>query len=180
MNIKNLLHPIFKISFLVVILTFTSCKKQTTFNEVTVNDKYTILIPDYVKPSAGMHQQASLQYQNQEKEFYVLVIDESQSDMKAYDLNYDIETYFQNIVSLPFKENIKNGVVSTPQKREINGANALVAEITGSVNNTDVFYKMAVIESPNKFYQVLTWTRADQKKEYEEDMLKIIESLKEL
>ena len=164
----------------VAFIAFNSCIKETVFNEVKVNGQYSVLIPEYLTPAAGMHQQASLQYQNEEKEIYVLVINESKADMQAYDLNYDIDTYYKNIVSTPFLETLKNGKVSIPGRQEINGNKALVAEITGVLNGIDVYYKMAVIETNKKFYQVLTWTRADRKEKYEKDLFKIIESVKEI
>lgn len=88
-----------KILLLLVLTAFSNCKKETIFNEVKVNGQYSVLIPEYLSPAVGMHEQASLQYQNEEKEIYVLVIDESKADMQAYDLNYDIETYYKNIVN---------------------------------------------------------------------------------
>lgn len=83
-------------------------------------------------------------------------------------------------MSTPFEETLKNGKVSIPGRQEINGNKALVAEITGVLNGIDVFYKLAVIETNKKFYQVLTWTRADRKEKYEKDLVKIIESVKEI
>ena len=165
---------------ILVFIAFNSCVKETVFNEVKVNGQFSVLIPEYLTPSAGLHQQASLQYQNEEKEIYVLVIDESKADMQAYDLDYDIETYYKNIVSTPFTEKIKNGKVSIPGMQEINGNKALIAEITGILNGIDVYYKLAVIETNKRFYQVLTWTRLDRKENYEKDLLKIIESLREV
>jgi hypothetical protein len=39
---------------------------------------------------------------------------------------------------------------------------------------------MGVIETPYAFYQILTWTRADKKDEFQPDMNAMIESFKEL
>jgi hypothetical protein len=170
----------FTFLFFLLSTLFISCKKETVFNSVTINDNYSISIPEYLSPSTGMHQQASAQYENKEKEFYLLVIDESKADMQTYDLDYDIDTYYKNIVSKPFKDFIQGGKISIPGRQTINGAKALIADIEGEVNHTQIFYKLAVIETPNKFYQVVVWTRADQKEMYEKDMLAIIESLKEI
>lgn len=161
-------------------LLLFSCKPSVEFNNVVINDGYSISIPSYLTATSGMHQQASAQYENKEKEFYLLVIDESKADMTAYDLDYDIDTYYKNIVSTPFKDFIKDGKISIPGRQEINGAKALITNIEGLVENTNIFYKLAVIETTNKFYQVVIWTRADQREKYEKDMITIIESLKEI
>ncbi len=161
-------------------ISFTSCTHETVFNEVKVNDTYSVLIPEYLSPSAKLSENASLQYQSEEREVYAMIVEESREQMQNYDLDYDLQTYFTNIVSKPFTEKIKNGKVEIPGKQDINGNNALITEITGNINNTDIYYKMAVVETPATFYQVLIWTRADRKAEYEADMMKVIGSFKEL
>jgi len=170
-----------KITFcLLILVTVVSCSKETIFNEVKINNTYSMLVPEYLSAAAKVKEQASFQYQNEEKEVYALVIEETKESLLNYGLEYDLATYFTNIVSTPFTEKIKDGKVSIPGKQKINGLDALIAEITGNINNTDIFYKMAVVETPKAFYQVLTWSRADQKVNYEKDMMKMIESFKML
>lgn len=159
---------------------FSSCKKETAFNEITINNSYSIAIPEYLTATSGMHANASAQYLNEEKEVYLLVIDEVKEDMEAYDLDYDLDTYYKNIVSTPFKDFIKGGKISIPGRQEINGSKALITEIEGEIDGVLIFYKLAVIETEKKFYQIVTWTKANQKETYEKDMLKIIESVKEI
>jgi len=157
-----------------------SCNREAVFSEVKINNRYSVLIPDYLQPCADLHKEASLQYQNTEKDVYVLVIDEKKKTMVNYDLNYNVDLYFNNIAKQGFIETIKNGKISIPGRETINDNKALIAEITGKVDQTDVFYKLAVIETPYTFYQVLVWTRAENKEKYEKDMMKIIESFKEM
>ena len=100
--------------------------------------------------------------------------------MQNYDLDYDLDLYYNSIASQPFLETIKDGKVSPPGRQTIDGKNAIVAEITGKIDQTEVYYRMGVIESPYAFYQILVWTRADNREKYQPDMIKIIESFKEL
>lgn len=170
-----------KLLFSIAIFTLiSSCKKETAFKEVKVNERYAISIPDYLQPCVDLHADASFQYQNTDKDIYAFVIDERKKTMASYDLDYDINLYFENIASQPFHEIIKNGKVSPPKKEKIDGHDALVSEITGSVDGIEVYYRMGVIETPYAFYQILTWTRADKKEEFQPDMNTMIESFKEL
>lgn len=157
-----------------------SCNNETAFTEVSVSNKYSIQIPTYMKPCTDILKDASLQYQNLEKDVYAIVIDEKKVTMQNYDLNFNLDTYYNNISSQGFSESIKNGKISIPGRQEINGNKALISDITGQLEENEVFYKFAVIESPYEFYQILTWTRADHRKKLEKDMIKIIESFKEL
>ena len=159
-------------------MTLTGCLKTTTFNEINPKGEYTVLLPDYLSATGGIHKQASLQYQNEEKEVYALVIDEKKADLEAYDMKYNLDTYYENVVSKPFTETLQNAKVNAPGRQDINGNKALVAEITGTLNGVGVYYKLAIIETETKFYQVLTWTRADRKEKYENDLTRIIETLK--
>jgi len=133
-----------------------------------------------LQPCADLHKEASLQYQNVEKDVYAILINEKKITMQEYNLDYDIDLYFKSIASQPFLETIKDGKVSIPGRQEIDGHKALIAEITGKIEGTEVFYKLAVIESQYEFYQILIWTRAENKEKFEKDMIHMIESFKEL
>jgi hypothetical protein len=155
-----------------------SCNNQTEFKEVNVNNKYAISIPEYLQPCVDLHKDASFQYQNTDKDIYAFVIDERKKTMAKYDLDYDINLYFK-VASQPFLE-AKSGKVGTPAHEKIDGHDALVTEITGNLDGIEVYYKMGVVETPFAFYQILTWTRADNKAKYESDMKRMIASFKEL
>ena len=137
-------------------------------------------VPDYLQPCTDLHKDASMQYQNVEKDIYALVIDEKKKTMQNYSLDYDIDTYFNNISSQGFSENIKGAKVSVPFRQEIHGQKALIAEVTGKMENNDVYYKLGLIETPYEFYQILVWTRASNKAELEPDIVKMVESFQEL
>lgn len=166
--------------FLLCVIALTSCTHKTVFKEVTINNRYTISVPEYLQPCNDLHKDASLQYQNVEKDIYAIVIDEKKSTMADYNLDYDIDLYFNSIASQPFLDNIKNGKVSPPGRQQINGNKALIADVTGQIAETNVFYKMCIIETRFTFYQILIWTRADNKEKFEPDMITMIESFKEL
>ncbi len=161
-------------------IALTSCKQETVFTEVKVNNSYSLSIPDYMQACTDLHKDASMQYQNIEKDIYALVIDEKKKTMQDYSLDYDLDTYFNNIASQGFSENIKDGKVSIPGRQEINGHKALIAEITGKIEENEVYYKLGLVETPYEFYQILVWTRAQNKENLQGDITHIIESFREL
>jgi hypothetical protein len=170
-----------KFLFSVAILSLVaSCKNETTFKEVKVNDRYSISIPEYLQPCVDLHKDASFQYQNADKDIYAIVIDERKKTMANHDLDYDIDLYFKSIAAEPFLETIKEGKVSTPTAQNINGNKALVGEITGKIDQTPIYYKLGVVETSSSFYQIITWTRQDNKEQMESDMTHMIDSFKEL
>ncbi|CAN5427320.1 hypothetical protein BH10BAC1_BH10BAC1_09190 [soil metagenome] len=168
------------ILIVIVAFAFSGCKHEAVFTEVKVNNRYSLSIPDYLQPCTDLHKDASMQYQNIEKDIYAMVIDEKKKTMQNYSLDYDIDTYFNNIASQGFAENIKDGKVSIPGRQEIHGNKALIAEVTGKIENNEVYYKLGLIETPYEFYQILVWTRAQNKAALEEDIVKMMESFQEL
>src|ERR1035437_2270908 len=91
---------------LLIVFSFASCKHETVFTEVKVNNRFAISVPEYMQPCADLHKDASLQYQNTELDIYAMVIEEKKSTMEDYNLDYDIDLYFKNIASQAFIENI--------------------------------------------------------------------------
>jgi hypothetical protein len=169
-----------KLLFSVAILSLiSSCKQESAFKEVKVNERYAISVPDYLQPCAELHEDASFQFQNVDKDVYAIVIDERKKTMVNYDLDYDIDLYFKT-ASQPILQTLKNGKMSPVNSKEISGNKAMISEINGKFDEIDTYYKLGVIETPYAFYQILTWTRADKKVEYESDMNDMIESFKEL
>lgn len=161
-------------------LALISCVHDAKFNQININNKYAIQLPDYMQPATELHTDASLQYKNEEKDIYTIVIDENKNEMKNYNLKYSLDTYFKAVASQPFVEAIEHSKMTAPVKKQINGSSAMVAEITGDINENPVYYKLAVIETTNSFYQILTWTSAGNKESFSKDIDQTIDSFKEL
>jgi hypothetical protein len=162
------------------IILLSSCHRDTTYTESKVNNRYAISIPDYMQPTTFLHKDESFQCADTLKDFYAIVMDEKKKTLENYGMSFTLDTYFTNITKQPFLTTIKNGKVTTPIKDTISGNKALLAEITGTVKNAEVYYRMAIIETPAAFYQILVWTKADKKQEMLPEMNKIIHSFKEL
>ena len=157
-----------------------SCHNDAVFINQMVNSRYTISIPEYLKPCTYLQKEASLQCADTTNDVYAVVIYEKKKVLQSYNMSFNLDSYFDNIIHQPFLETIKNAKVTSPLRDTINGNHLLLAEITGTVNKTDVYYKMAIIETPYTFYQILVWTKAERKDEMLGDMMKIIMSFKEL
>jgi hypothetical protein len=132
--------------FSFIILAFVSCKQEAKFTEVNINQRYTIQLPDYLQACTDLHENASLQYQNAELDIYAMVIEEKKSTMENYDLDYDLELYYNSIASQAFVDNIKNGKVSPAGRQEINGNKAIVSEITGNFDGNSSNCACAIVE----------------------------------
>ncbi len=165
------MRTLFYIAFLA--LTLSSCEK-VKWATVTVNGKYTMQLPNYLE-SGTFYKDASLQYKNEEREFYMVVLDESKSSFKEYGLDYDLTTYFKVAAS---KFDSTGRIM--PERIVIGPDSARTAEFKGNISDHDVYYKMVTIESKGNFYKMLVWMMMRDKEKYAADVSKIIGSFREV
>ncbi len=171
--------------FLIIsmVLFFVSCEqKEEEVQTVKINEQYSVELPAFLSEGDSLNADASLQYQNVFKEFYVVVIDEPKVDLDS--LFADTGNNLENYAKL-LKTNFQNGLtkikISPTTTTQINGLKAQTLTIEGVLEGThNIYYEAAVVESKTHYYQVLAWTLANQKEKYSKQMKNIIASFKEL
>lgn len=144
-----------------------------------VNGLYAVAIPDFMKKINGLNDDADLEYGNVYKELYVIVIDEEKSEVEEYINIYDFTEYTELIFE-GIEYNVDNASLSQTQYLNINGYDARLKEITGSVDGISIFYLIGIIEGQDHYYQVFTWTVKEEKYSHMEKMYDIVKSFKEL
>jgi hypothetical protein len=160
------------LSLILLILIFSSCSK-VKWSDVTVNSKYAVKLPSYLEPGS-FSKDASLQYQNAEKEFYMLMIDEDKSQFTQYGLDYDLGTYF-NVTAHKYDST----GTAIPRKFKIGADSARSADYGGNINGNDVLFKVVTIETKTSFYKMIIWMLLRDKEAYAADVEKIISSFRE-
>lgn len=166
-----------KIFILLSVTSLFACSPDD--REVRVNNKYSITLPEGMKPVTGLNEEASLQHADEAVPLYVVVIDESKEEMQQHDLDYDLDLYYNNIVSRNFVESLSEVSISEPAKDSISGSPAYLVDVSGKAESGSIYYKLAIIETPSAFYQVLMWTTAGEREEQQPVMEKIARSFKE-
>ena len=174
-----------KLKFIAAALTLfilTACKH--TIETVKVEGKYTLDLPSFLNKTDDLNKAASLQYKNEMREFYVLVMDEPKENfhkvLNEGGLDYDRNLNgYSEILAKDIAKS--SGIEITPklQKTTINNLNARLLNFQGVVNGVDVYWKIAYIEGKNRYYQILTWTLPNKKSDNEAAMDAIINSFKE-
>jgi len=168
---------LFTLFFLLAV--FTSFAQKPVFKETKGNSNFTVQIPDYMIADDSLNAQASLQYSCAAQEIYIIVIVDSKQELKDAGSEYTLQTYYdfaaKNIQSMVESPNLEK-----PEKSKTNGNTSLTGTITGKFREYDIFYKLEIVESEKKFYQVLAWTLASNKKKYGKDIDTMLKSLKEI
>lgn len=173
--------------FCASIIFLSACGLSGEYQTITVEGRYSLDLPTELTSTTELHEEASLQYMNIIREFYVMVIDEPIEDFAkavsenqlegVIELNED---GYSALVVPAIKDGLSNLEDETPVKTKINGLPALIHKFSGHINDIDVYYNFCVVKGNKNYYQILIWTMKNQKEKFSGDMEKIMMSFKEL
>lgn len=178
-----------KTGFICCLLIFflASCANEGV-QSINVKGKYEIELPEILSKADNLHEDASLQYQNIFSEFYTIVIDEPVSDfndMVSQD-GYLAESYtpdltgYSNLLKDNLSVSVNNGKFSAFEDTRINGLEAKLMNVSGTVDGIDVYYQFGFVKGKDRYYQIVNWTELKRKETHQKAMEKIIASFKEL
>lgn len=163
-----------KILFIVILLLLVSAlsliaffrSEPVQFNKVTYKKEFSIPIPDYLTHSNNLDSSAIIQYHSLEKNIFVLVY---QHPITADTLN----SYFKQLTS-KLTAAIDRGTLLKYYPEKINGNQALIGNIRGSVNETIIYYRIALIQTESSFYEIIWGIDENIRSSYDDDMNKTI------
>jgi hypothetical protein len=177
------------IPFVFIAAFFAGCTidKADSYEKVESRSGYSIHVLSSMEPSTDLNSEASIQFLDQNKQLFMIVLDENKDEMnnavesnEALSEKYsaDFKGYstflldnFANSMEVKSGTKIKDTVIHDLPAKTIN----LVSEIDG----VDIFYALAFIEGVDKYYQVWTWTYAHLEEDHYPRMKEILFSLKE-
>jgi hypothetical protein len=176
---------------IIILLLLTSCVENTNTNKQNerkiVENKYSVFIPEYLSKTTGLNQYTTFEYENIEKDFYVIIMDESKDgfsetvEKNIYDVTPNINGYYE-VVKNHFKNetNLKDFKVFD-EIFELNNAEKKITFTMTGIDMTDnypVYYRYSIIESKTRYYQIMSWTNQKNAKKVISDMNNIINSFR--
>ncbi|MCA6364032.1 MAG: hypothetical protein IM638_13410 [Bacteroidetes bacterium] len=174
---------------LLILFSFTGCQKEPKVKTITINNQYSLTIPEPLEPLSlkELEGEASMQYGNLVDEFYVVVIDEKTDEFNAAIVENGMEseisqdvTGYTDVVIDNLKKNMANTQVSMVQDTTINNMPAKIFTVSGTADKIDLFYTYSIAQGKTHYYQVITWTLRQREVRYKRAMNKLVRSLKEL
>jgi hypothetical protein len=157
-------------------------------------EMYEIEIPGRMDFMERLHPEAIIKYAEVRKdtdrvyENYIMVLPESHEEIISYDLGFKFttETYHAHHLE-SIGADMSAYTILTPNAKveQINGMEAIISEMQGSLvlkdsNLVDIYYMMGVMQGEKGFYQVVSWSVADQKDIFRADMERMIRSFREI
>lgn len=172
-----------KIFTILMLFSTLAAFSQAKFTEKKAGHIFYISVPDYLQKTTLLNDAAAIQYENSEKEIYMIVIEDSKEDLEISQVKFESlkEFHDSNIVALKTDENL--AVESSPKQFEKNGLKFIQSDLKVVLKEekttTNVSYLVTYVESPTHYYQILCWSLTPDYKKYVEDFRKIAASIRD-
>lgn len=151
---------------------------------IEVIDNFRIKLPNYFVEMSDINPKASLQYgfiansdalnHENDDEFFVTILALKKTDIVQSLLDSGLVTIDKmNLKTAINLDLILEGFKATtayPETELINGIVALRNEFSGRLGIYDVFYKMAIFETEQYFFQLLTWCMQKHANKHKNEM----------
>lgn len=143
---------------------------------ISTDGKFQLTVPGSWKTETVMNDVATLQASNRIGELYTVVIRESKEDFaQAVDLDAYTEVVRGNL-----QKATTDSALAEPIVTNVGGFPAREFEASATVKNMKIKYFYAVIETPQGFYQIITWALASRYEKGKETLIGVIDSFKEI
>lgn len=163
------------VSFLVcaMLLNLAACKYSKEYKQVKAGDKFTMMVPPWVKEVNNLKPGAEFQYVNRFRNFYAIGETISKDSTKSVS---SIMSANLGVLSKSMVKPIINDSIAVT----IGGLTGTRVEISGKMTGEDIFFSEVVLEGKTRFYHLSIWTRnADRKLKFKDDIDKVLNSFKE-
>lgn len=173
--------------FVLSLFIFQSCALEEKVKEVSVDNKFSISIPSFLKEATDLNEDASLQFQSGLQEFYLIAIDEVKEEVHSIINENDLSEVYENslkgyskLIMEGFSDGLADVVQTEPIDTIINTIPARITQVSGTLEGLGIFYTIGTFEGKEDYIQIVTWTLAERKDRYNSKMNKILYSIKEL
>lgn len=170
----------------------TSSGGSSDLVEAKIKNSYSMMIPSNMTSTKELHDEASLQYMNELKELYVIVIDEEKDsigsmleELEGLEVFNKDRTLVGQMMDLQMLNMRMSSTIAEEQDEEslkVGQFDAMRKELVATVPgiNESVGYFLTMIEGKNHVYTVMQWTLASEKDNQRQMFKDMVQSFKEL
>lgn len=134
-----------------------------------------LTVPGSWRKENDLNDDAVLQASHRFDELYVIVIPTSKADFTE---EMTIDTITQ-MLRKDFSGNVPQSESTNPVSTFVNGNPARQFEMSGAVKGIKARYIYTVVDTPQKYYQILAWTLASRYETNKSKLLEVVDSFKE-
>jgi hypothetical protein len=170
---------------LLLLLNFTNMGfSQTKFVEQKAGHIVYLSIPDYFIKTNTLNDVAVMQYLNNAKEAYLVVIEDSKEDLELAGAKYENLKEFHDGMIKNLKTEENKAEETTPVEFQQNGNTFYQSELRVVLKeedgkSTQVTYLCTYIQSKTHYYQILCWTLTPNFKGLVKDFKQIVLTIRD-
>ena len=157
------------------------------YTPVKISSQYQVSLPNYLKKTDDLNDDASLQYMNGLRETYAIVIDEVKDGFalnvefyEGYDSTRTVLESYTKIQMESFESIMAPDPEIVSKTTKINGVNAELVQFTGELEGIKIRYHIGFFESDDHLYVMMLWTLDDRNIRYGETFQTVLKSFKVL
>ena len=151
-------------------------KNQSPQTLTSAENIFQVTVPGNWQQRTDLNQNAELQAANLIGELYVMIIRSDKRDYgKSVNLDSVVKASQDNL-----KAAAKNPFFTEPVAVRINGYDAKQFEAGGEIQNLNIKYLYAIVETPGNYYQIITWTTNSRFEKNKGVLSEVINSFKEI
>ncbi len=140
-------------------------------NTVTSTDgKVQLTIPASWKSGQNLNPQAVLQVAEPLNELYTIVIPDPKKD---FDKTADLE-FVTDLVRKNTESTLENSSFGETKLLEVNGYPARQFEATGVIEKIKAKYIFTLVDTPDTFYQIMSWTLESKYSENKSKLMNVV------
>lgn len=170
--------------FLFLSFAFSSCGMDTGEGGGSVDENGNITFtstggefqlaagPDWQMMTGELHPEAELEIGSLAKDKYLIIIPESKAD-----LSMPLSDYTKIAADVTMAK-LENPLMTGPVATTVNGREAYLAKISGTVDGLNVYYWLYTVDCPDHLVQMVAWTLKSRKESYEADITSIVQSFR--
>jgi hypothetical protein len=166
------------ITLALLVCVVAGCKQLQSMAKPTdlksPDGKFQLTVPGGWQENASLNEKASIKAANPLEEMYVIVISEPKVDF-TQEMSLD---EFTKITRESIISNLGSSDATEPKPVTINGNAGRAYDVQGTVKNVKLAYRVATVETPEHYHQLITWTLQSRKDKNEATLQSVIDSFR--
>ena len=155
---------------------------QTKFNTQKIGHVISLSVPDYMARTTGISDAAFLQYKSVPKDVYTYLIEDSKVELSIVEFTFPTTRDFFDFVLKDFLKDEEKLKVGTPIEMTVDGVKYVQCDYTyyDKQAEGEIFYCVTIAELEGYFYQIFSYTGANNTDAIKADMRKMATTIKEV
>lgn len=153
------------------------------YKEVKATEGFAVELPAQLERTHELHDFAGLQFANEKEGVYLIGIVEPKKALRNLHLYYNLEDYAHTL-NHRVGMGMDTFTVSLQHKMQVDSLPCITSDIFGTIYGgpepLEVYYNVSVFETPDHFFQLVSWTDRDYLPDFKPTLEQIVCSVQNL